>query len=554
MIARVACAALQGVDATRVDLEVDFARQGMPAFTLVGLAEGAVREARERVMAALRAVGLRLPPARITVNLAPADRRKGGSGYDLPLAVALLEAAGIIPEGSTRGWFFAGELSLAGELKPVPGILPVAILARDEAARAAAGQPPKAHPEGVSSCARQTDAQPAGVRPADTRSATAGHDGTIRGIIVPKVNAAEAAVVDGIAAYGASTLGEVVAFLAGEGDLVRAVPPGMAQGAGGVHLYDFAEVKGQEHAKRAIEIAAAGAHNLLFIGPPGSGKTMLAQRIPSVLPPLTPADALEVTKVYSVAGLLDAGQGLVSQRPFRAPHHTVSEVGLAGGGAYPRPGEVSLAHRGVLFLDELPEFRKTALEVLRQPLEDGVVTISRAMQTLTYPADCMLVAAMNPCPCGYATDATHACTCSTMQVQRYHARLSGPLLDRIDLHVEVPAVPWEDLRSVKGGTSSAEMRERIMAARAVQTARFAGTHCRTNADLGGALLEEHCRLGTPEHTFLGKAVHSLALSARAYTRILRIARTIADLDGSEPLQVRHLAEAINCRVLDRERM
>lgn len=529
MIARVACAALQGVDATRVDLEVDFARQGMPAFTLVGLAEGAVREARERVMAALRAVGLRLPPARITVNLAPADRRKGGSGYDLPLAVALLEAAGIIPEGSSRGWYFAGELSLAGELKPVPGILPVAILARDEAASGSPGQPPEGHPASI-------------------------HDGRVRGIIVPKANAAEAAVVEGIAAYGASTLGEVVAFLAGEGDLVQAVPPGMAQNPVGVHLYDFAEVKGQEHAKRAIEIAAAGAHNLLFIGPPGSGKTMLAQRIPSVLPPLTPADALEVTKVYSVAGLLDAGQGLVAQRPFRAPHHTVSEVGLAGGGTYPRPGEVSLAHRGVLFLDELPEFRKTALEVLRQPLEDGVVTISRAMQTLTYPADCMLVAAMNPCPCGYATDATHACTCSTMQVQRYRARLSGPLLDRIDLHVEVPAVPWEDLRSVEGGTSSAQMLERIMTARAVQADRFAGTRCRTNADLGGALLDEHCRLGTAEHAFLGKAVHSLALSARAYTRILRIARTIADLDGGGSLQVRHLAEAINCRVLDRERM
>lgn len=509
MIARVSCAALQGVDALRVDLEVDFVRQGMPAFTLVGLAEGAVRESRERVMAALRAANLRLPPARITVNLAPADRRKGGSGYDLPLAIALLEAAGILAEGKAAGWFLAGELSLAGELKPVPGILPTAILARDEGAK---------------------------------------------GIIVPCANAAEAAVVEGLPVYGVATLGEAVAFLAGESELAPACAPQMGTGDGAGHLLDFAEVKGQEHAKRAIEIAAAGAHNLLFIGPPGSGKTMLAQRIPTVLPPLTSADALEVTKVYSVAGLLDAGQGLVRERPFRSPHHTVSEVGLAGGGAYPRPGEVSLAHRGVLFLDELPEFRKTALEVLRQPLEDGVVTISRAMLSLTYPADCMLVAAMNPCACGYRTDPTHACTCSTMQVQRYRSRLSGPLLDRIDLHVEVPAVPWEDLRSAGGGTSSADMRERIMAARAIQAERFAGTPARTNADLSGALLEEHCRLGGAEHTFLGKAVHSLALSARAYTRILRIARTIADMEGGGALRVHHLAEAINCRVLDREHL
>lgn len=509
MIVRVASAALQGVDAFRIDLEVDFTRQGMPAFTMVGLAEGAVRESRERVMAALRAGNMRLPPARITVNLAPADRRKGGSGFDLPLAIALLASAGLVPAERVEGWFYAGELSLAGELKPVPGILPMAMLARSEGAK---------------------------------------------GIIVPPQNAPEAAVVDGLPVYGPRTLGEAVAFLTGETVLPQAVPDAPPEGFTGSHLPDFSEVKGQEHAKRAIEIAAAGAHNLLFIGPPGSGKTMLAQRIPSVLPLLTADEALEVTKIYSVAGLLDAGQGIVSQRPFRSPHHTVSEVGLAGGGAYPRPGEVSLAHRGVLFLDEMPEFNKPALEVLRQPLEDGVVTISRAAHSFTYPANCMLVAAMNPCPCGYRTDDRHACTCTSVQVQRYRSRLSGPLLDRIDLHVEVPAVPWEDLRSAVGGSTSTEMRERILSARAIQAARFSGTGHGTNAELSGALLEEHCRLGAAEHQFLEKAVRSLALSARAYTRILRIARTIADLEQADALHVQHLAEAINCRVLDRERL
>ena len=508
MIVRLCCGALQGVDAFRVDLEVDLVRQGMPAFIMVGLAEGAVREAKERVFAALRAGGFKLPPSRITVNLAPADRKKGGSGYDLPLALGLLGAAGVVDPARLEGWFLAGELSLTGELKPVPGILPLAILARSEGAK---------------------------------------------GILVPSDNAAEAAVVEGLAVYAPRTIGEAAGFLAGQVDLAPVTANADAAAAEVVHFLDFAEVKGQEHAKRAIEIAAAGAHNLLFLGPPGSGKTMLAQRIPTVLPPLTFDEALEVTKIYSVAGILEGG-GLVSARPFRAPHHTVSEVGLAGGGLYPRPGEVSLAHRGVLFLDELPEYRKPALEVLRQPLEDGVVTITRSAHTLTYPADCMLVAAMNPCPCGFSTDDRHTCTCTAVQIQRYRARLSGPLLDRIDLHVEVPAVGYEDLRTTGAGASSADLRQRIAAARQLQAERYAGTRCRTNADLSGSLLEKHCKLGVAEHGFLEQAVRSLALSARAYTRILRIARTIADLEQASSLDVAHLAEAINCRVLDRERL
>lgn len=518
-----ACGAIQGVDAFKVDLEVDFLRKGLPAFVMVGLAEGAVKEAKERVFAALRASSFYLPSARITINLAPADRPKGGSGYDLPLAVGLLTAAGLLPEEKVQGWFLAGELSLSGEVRPVSGILPLAILAKSEKAS---------------------------------------------GMLVAPENSSEAAL-SGVPTYAVANLAQAVAFLAGEETLEQVPPPSFNDDDDvvpddGTQL-DFADVKGQEPAKRAVEIAAAGGHNILFIGPPGSGKTMLAQRIPSILPPLSFAEALEVTKIHSVSGLIGKS-GLVRQRPFRSPHHTVSNIALVGGGSFPKPGEVSLAHRGVLFLDELPEYGKSALEALRQPLEDGTISISRAARSVTFPARCMLVAAMNPCPCGYATDPTRTCTCSESAIMRYRSRLSGPLLDRIDLHIAVPTVPFEDLRaSTQQGTSSAEMRQRVLAARAIQSERYAhvplssnaGRICRTNADLSGALLDEYCNLGDAENNFLREAMQSLSFSARAYTRILRISRTIADIDqasdqGDGRISVRHLAEAMNCRIMDRE--